>query len=87
MMERPRSNDTQFREARDPSAKLYMVDEATILCQVANRPVIYALRIDTEAMRFELLYKTAVPYDLMTVAGDKVVLCGKATDFYLNVVR
>ena len=64
-----------------------MVDDTTILIQVANRPVMYALRIDPDAMRFELVYKTAVPYDLMTVAGDKVLLCGKTTEFYLNVVR
>ena len=76
-----------FREARDPTAKLHMVDDTTILVQVANRPVMYALRIDPDAMRFELVYKTAVPYDLMTVVGDKVVLCGKTGEFYLNVVR
>ena len=34
-----------------------MVDDTTILVQVANRPVMYALRIDPDAMRFELVYK------------------------------
>ena len=76
-----------FREARDPSAKMHMVDDTTILVQVVNRPVMYALRIDPDAMRFDLVYKSAVPYDLMNVVGDKVMLCGKTTEFYLNVVR
>ena len=34
-----------------------MVDDTTLLVQVANRAVMYALRIDPDAMRFELVYK------------------------------